>query len=401
MRRTQPDRCRIGRSEQPPSQPATHNWRLAPLSVPPALAIFFVLCFTACVNSGSVETIKSTVVDVRSGPSLNYYPTSKLAQGDKVTIVREQDKEWLAIEPPAPGRDSFSWISAQAVKVNGMTAVVVVPEAAVRIGSSLLNQPPTVEQVKVTQGTQLTVIGGPQGDGAWLPILPPPREVRFIPAAAVRPSPPTPLPASAPLLAAAPPVGQPRADLTSTQSIPLRSRAEQADLAGQFGEAIRLYEQVAQETSDSEQKIWCLNRSQFLRDATRAGRGPSGSVPAPLASYYVPVQKTGPTLYCYVPSPSHTVKLTPPILSSPPSSSDPATLWYGPAYLHRTAFSVDGKPAYRLEPTNGQLWWYATAGTSIDLEPYVGRTVYVAGQLGYRTDWRFYYLPVVQVSLAR
>ena len=376
------------------------SWSSTSRSLRRLLTLVVGLSLTAHADAGTVETIRLPVVEVRSGPSLNYYPTSKLAQGDKVTIVREQEKDWLAVEPPGPGRDSFSWISSHAVKVNGMTAVVVIPEAAVRIGSSLLNQPPTVEQVKVTQGTQLTVIGGPQGDGAWLPILPPPREVRFIPAAAVKPSPPAPPPSSVPLLTAAPSLGQPRPDLTSTPKSSLTSRAEEADLAGQFAEAIRLYEQAAQQTTDSEQRIWCLNRSQFLRDVTRTGRAPSGSVSAPMASYYAPIQKPAPAPYSYAPSPAQTVKLTPPVLSSPPASSGPTTLWYGPAHLHRTTFSIDGKPAYRLEPTSGQLWWYATAG-SIDLEPYIGRAIYVAGQMGYRSDWRLYYLPVVQVSLAR
>src|SRR5689334_13125487 len=103
------------------NRPSASGW----LSLLASLA--FILSLTGYASAGT-ETIQAAEVEVRSGPSLNpsYYPTSKLYRGDKVTVVKEYDKDWLAIEPPAPGRDSFSWINAQAVKVNGMSAIVVV-----------------------------------------------------------------------------------------------------------------------------------------------------------------------------------------------------------------------------------------------------------------------------------
>jgi hypothetical protein len=347
---------------------------------------------------------------------MNYYATCKLLAGTKVTVLGEHDKDWLAIEPPKPGEDSFSWIHAQNVRVEGLSALVMVPEAPVRIGSRLYKQQPTVEQLKVKQGTQLTVIGKCQisGEGAWLPILPPPREVRYIPASAVKTDAVVRATTSAPPLAKAPILGDPGVAPSSPTSDNLRVKAELAVQAGNFGDAIRFYEALAQQTHDQNLKIECLNRSQFLRDATKSsqatlarstpadnrGSAASSGAAAPVASYYPAARRTGPNADSSADT-SSSVKLRPPVLNNPPASPSAAVLWYGPAVLRPTSFSIDGRPAYRLEPVNGVTWWYATAGPGVDLAPFLGRTLQVAGQMSYRTDRRLYYMSVVQINVVR
>lgn len=130
-------------------------------------------------------------VEVRSGPTKEYYPTSKLRYGDRVLVLRESKDQpgWLAIKPPA---GSFSWINAKAVKqVDARTGYVesegnaLVP---VRPGSSLVNKAPDVESVKIPSGSIVTILDREvSADGnTWLPIQPPPTEVRFIPGDAVQ-----------------------------------------------------------------------------------------------------------------------------------------------------------------------------------------------------------------------
>jgi len=131
-------------------------------------------------------------VEVRSGPSLEYYPTSQLQFGDKVLVLHESKSwpDWYAIKPP-PG--SFSWIRGHHVEiVEERIGIVPKSEAGhvpVLPGSSLVNKEPSVETIKLAPGMRVTILDRPmQAKGEkWYPIVPPPDEVRFIPKAAVMP----------------------------------------------------------------------------------------------------------------------------------------------------------------------------------------------------------------------
>jgi hypothetical protein len=146
-------------------------------------------------DAGKIEyvaTVKVPEAEVRcgAGASDQLYSTNRLHKGDKVEVVKELEGGWLAIKPP---RGSFSWINArfvQALDVGKTTWVVVAhPEARVPllIGSDILKTRPTVEGVSVVRGTQLRSIGPMKAtdDGRWLPVEPPPTEVRYIRAEAV------------------------------------------------------------------------------------------------------------------------------------------------------------------------------------------------------------------------
>ena len=52
-------------------------------------------------------------VEVRSGPSEHYYPTSRLSRGSRVRVHREDPGGWYMIAPPD---HSFSLIAARHVR---------------------------------------------------------------------------------------------------------------------------------------------------------------------------------------------------------------------------------------------------------------------------------------------
>ena len=150
-------------------------------------------------SASSIYPAKMSIVDpkgveVRSGPTLEYYPTGRLKIGDVVAVLRESKDQpgWFAIAPPA---GSFSWIDAKHVmQVSRGQGVVVVEgnaEAAVMPGSSIVNKEPNVESVKIASGTIVILLQERPMDvngKKWWPIQPPGNEARFIPKEAVQPA---------------------------------------------------------------------------------------------------------------------------------------------------------------------------------------------------------------------
>ena len=135
-------------------------------------------------------TITVPEVEVRAGPSPQFYATMKLRQGERVRVVEQRDGGWLAVEPP-PG--SFNWINERFIERATPTSStgVVVSENPIqtRIGSQLSNTEPNALGVKVPRGTQIVILSNRaaySGEGGWLPIQPPPKELRYIPADAAK-----------------------------------------------------------------------------------------------------------------------------------------------------------------------------------------------------------------------
>jgi hypothetical protein len=133
-------------------------------------------------------------VEVRSGPTTQYYPTSKLRFGDKVLVLRESEaqKDWYAIRPPA---GSFSWINGKYLRVaphDPRIAVVDVQgggTAPVLPGSSVVDKEPNHESTRIASGSLVTIVDRPNevAGEKWYAIAPPPSEARFIPKDAVMP----------------------------------------------------------------------------------------------------------------------------------------------------------------------------------------------------------------------
>jgi hypothetical protein len=381
--------------------------------------------------------ITQSEVTVRSGPSLAFYPTSRLYLGESVRVVREEASGWLAIVPP-PG--SFSWIKTSLVEQIGANAVVVsAPEGQIWVGSRLINSKPTVWRTKVAQGTQLTMIGRAEAaqDGTWLPILPAPAEVRYIPAEAVEAratSRQTAAPLPEPIHPATTPAGFASPQQTDKGAVPpsfgagaektpapppshvsgsvvqpgvsstassLQLQAEDAERAGNLAAAKDLWQELADQVQSTDHALWvrCHNRLQALQDRMQSGT--SGTDSPPGSALPLQQQPRAPSEYCYLRDSGYTARLSAPVVSglNPPSANEQ---WYEPGRLRRTAFSLDNRRLYCLQPLHAnQRHIYVAAGADVDLEPYVEKNVYLCGPVVYRGDLRTYYMTVVRVSPAR
>jgi len=371
-----------------------------------------------CLGGASAGTRESRIrlgdVEVRSGPSNNFYATSKLHHGDVVTVVEEKDG-WLAIKPPAPGRDSFSWIEAPAGQQQGRTFIVTVVQTRVRIGSSLVNQPPSVEGVTLTRGTQLYVIGPARSspDGTWLPIVPAPTEVRYIPANTVQNvtlAPSTPPPPIVQGQGSRPDYGS-----TSGESKTILAQAEQAEKAERYSEALALYDQLARQAlaTDYDLAVKYQNRIQWIHDKQRASTaapslqgtnehqdGRMAGSPVANAGYAAAIGSYNQVASGTPADPRYTVRLVPPAVNNSPAFATPGQ-WYEPGWLVRTTLVADEdhRPIYRYVPLSGHTWAYVTAGQNVGLEPYVNRIVTFFGNMQYHSTLRYWYLDVQQVSM--
>lgn len=103
-----------------------------------------------------VGEVNANALNVRSGPGDNYYPTKKLAKGDRVTVVGIK-YDWLKITPP---EGSFCYVAKAFVsqKEDGSVGVVDKNDLNVRAGSDLTDAKYTV-QTKLDAGTEVKILG--------------------------------------------------------------------------------------------------------------------------------------------------------------------------------------------------------------------------------------------------
>lgn len=291
--------------------------------------------------------VTAAKVEVRSGPTKEYYATAVLGQGTRVLVLRESKDQpgWLAIKPP-PG--SFSWINGKYVKqVNPRVGYVDHTGGPVPVmpGSSVVNKAPNVEGDKVAPGSCVVFVDKPysaEGE-TWLPIEPHPTEVRFIPADAVRP------------VGSGVPFGP-----TTPAANPLIAQADQAFTAGQLDKAKSLYKEAADRSGDYEEKIYCYNRLKTLEKSTP----PVGS------PFYMASGKT-------------------PSAPLTPASSKAVTYppqWSTWGILRKASFEKDGQPVYLLESKERHALLYVMSAPGTSLREYVGRFVCLYGSITYQTD---------------
>lgn len=310
-------------------------------------------------------------VEVRSGPSTTFFPTSKLNQNDKVLVLRESKEApgWLEIVPPA---GSFSWINAKHVKFakpgDRLGAIDPDPPQAVSIlpGSVLVDQPPNRESMKLTPGIVVEVVERPlnlQGE-TWLPIRPHPNEVRYIPASAVK---------GAVTVAPATNVGPTKWTLgpNGYNADPLIAEADKELAAGNKERARVLYWQAANSpTLDPNNKTYARNRYETLTNPT---------VPATTTS-----------LSPANPAPTPPVKLQ--TLKGPD--------WSVYGRLGETKLLSDnGQPLYTLDDGRGSLPIYVTVIPGKSLQAYVGRWVSVYGPVMYRPEPRIQFIVASHVAV--
>ena len=316
------------------------------------------------------RTVLQKDVEVRSGPSGNFFPTSKLYQNDKVWVLRESKEGpgagWLEIMPP---KGSFSWISARHVKnyKPGDRLAVVDPETnqpvQILVGSRLVNQQPDRESMKLTPGTIVVICDPPlnlNGE-TWLPILPQPTEVRYIPVSAVSPGTTVVANNNAPANWAR----TPDKDFVNN---PLYSAAEDAIRANNIPQARSLLLQMYNTTLDPNQKQLAQSRLNML-----------------------PAQ--GSNLV-----PATTTSLSPATPASLVTTQNPTWTTYG--RLRDTKLLSDsGQPLYALEDAQGKTPIYITTNPGKSLQVYIGRTVAVYGPTMYRADVRMQYVVASHVAV--
>lgn len=337
-----------------------------------------ILSALACVLSSApafAQTYTATImqkdVEVRSGPSTQFFPTSKLNQNDKILVLRESKEApgWLEIVPP-PG--SFSWINAKHVKFakpgDRLGAVDPDPPQAVSVlpGSVLVDQPPNRESMKLTPGVVVEVIERPltlQGE-TWLPIRPHPNEVRYVPASAVK---------GAVTVAPATSVGPTTWKQTPLgySKDPLIAEADKELEAGNKDRAKQLYWAAANSTTiDANGKAYAQNRYSLLTNPTVPGTTTSMS-PGTLP-------------------PNTAVKL----------QTLRGAEWSVYGRLAETKLASDnGQPLYTLDDGRGGLPVYVTVVPGKSLQSYIGRWVSVYGPTMYRPEPRMQYIVASHVAV--
>jgi hypothetical protein len=287
------------------------------------------------------------------------------------------------------------WINDQVVgRTSTTSATVKTDDVLTRIGvNGLLDAAAlaraTIQGVRLKAGNQVVLLGeavaAPDGS-KWWPVQPPPAEERFLRADAVR---------VATVVQPVPPAAPPRATETApampTGSEPLWAQAQQAEQAGNYAEAERLYTQLARQTPDHELALRCYNRVQYLRDRAQGTPGYPAQANYPNA---------GPGVAPPVPGTLPPPATLPPVGQAPPIGYAPAAQASGKGWLRRAGFYLDNKPTYVLESTEGRPPLYVTAQTSVvNLESCLFRNVELYGPMCYRGDVKANYMTATQVVL--
>ncbi len=332
-------------------------------------AVFCLLAAAPAFAQSYAAVILQKDVEVRSGPSKTFYPTSKLNQNDKVLVLREAKEApgWLEIMPP-PG--SFSWVNSKFVKFAtpgdrlGVVDADLTRPVSFLPGSVLVNQEPNRESVKVMPGTIVELLERPLtvGGETWLPVKPHSSEVRYIPAEAVK--------ASTVVTAAS--TGPANWTLTPNGYVkdPVLAEADKELAAGNRERAKQLYLQVANTSVDQNNKRYAQDRYASLQNPTVPATTTSLSPANPLPGPGVAAQMLK------------------------------AAEWSTYGRLRDTKLPNDnGLPLYALEDGRGGLPIYITTVPGKSLQTYLGRWVSVYGPTMYRPDVRMQYVVASHVAV--
>jgi hypothetical protein len=275
-------------------------------------------------------------------------------------------------------------------------------DVAVRIGSQLLDAPPSVEaKIKLKRGTLVLVFEtktASNEEGTWFPIAPPSGDVRYISADAIQSTPVVQRVQSSPAVGAPPSAAAPGSDDDLVQ------QAEKAEKEGRAADACDLYHKLALQTTDHQLKTKCYNRMHFLREGNRGSVPPGYQQGHPSEAQY-PVQNNRltptpgyPTWQAGQPAPgqvtsqytqpeTHTTvyQPMPPGGATQPGAPANTLQRSGPGRLWRAAFPIDGRVAYMLEGSDGRPRMYVTS-PNFNLESFVGKNVELFGNISMRAD---------------
>lgn len=323
-----------------------------------------------------VATIDVDGVEIRTGNALAYPSVGKLRKGDTVIVVREEETNFLAIQPP-PG--SLSWIKAihlgkvelgESKKAN---VPVAVEGADIAAGSDLVSGPSSRMTLQVARGTIVEVIADPLrvDNATWYPITPPEGDLRWIPKSVVkadkglislapppiynRPEPPPYTPSvEAPKIVdkgSNAPKGNLPPILTSHN---LWAQANQAEQNRDYSTAralyARIYHDLWEQKAERDAIVICYNRHNRCDEMLKKGEQPKP-----------PANRTESRS-----APSNRVEAA-------------GAKWSGPVTLQEVPrVFLEGQPVFSLHDDRGQVLYYTTG---IGLKNYVGRRVQVFGEI--------------------
>jgi uncharacterized protein YgiM (DUF1202 family) len=312
---------------------------------------------TLAAQTIPMDRVIAQDVEVRSGPGMNFYPTSKVKAGDHVRVQRALTDQpgWLEIEPPA---GSYSWINTKFLTQDTKdprqwfvkSDTPVLPgsgvEGAGRPNRETMRLPPGTIVVAVANKAEL------EGE-TWLPIKPHTGEARYIPATAVQPAATT-VKTNSPATWTLTPQNMftPDAALAAAQQ-----REAQNDRAG----AMQLYQQVLNDPNASPN-----SRSLASNAIARLQQPAYGSVQATTTSL----------------SPANSAATTALNLQTYKAAEWSA---YG-RLRDRKMTTQDGQPLYSLEDSNDRVLTYVSTIAGKSLQSYVGRWISVYGPMMYRPD---------------
>ena len=361
-------------------------------------------------NGPRYATVTDAQATLKAGPSPNYPEAGTLPAGTRVVVDHEDQGGWLAVVAP-PG--SVSWVPTAYVdfdRAKPTPQLVAVQEpTALAAGRPGLGQPlAEVQRVRLPAGTVLTVIGPKVefGGKGWYPVVPPNEDYRYLPKTAVQvggsantsfvvkdaaPAGLTPIEARVPAGSA-----DPGAAPTARSGVnhPLWAQAEEAERAGRYDDAEKLFFQVAKD-ADADLANRCFARIHTLREKSRGGAGLVAGGGRPSAE---PA------------SPGRTATLLPPVRedrrderrSEPPAqpASDRAG-WSGVVTLVKSPLALDGRQTYALETSPGVVVGHAVPAPGLDLGGYVGRRVRVYGTTDTHRNTRKPYTVATDVQAER
>jgi hypothetical protein len=391
----------------------------------------------------TAEVVSAEAV-ARCGPTDKFYPTNRLRPGERLQVLGSvPGGQYLRIVPP---KGSFSWVETRFVRQmypNIPNYVVSEPgsDAPVCTGSEFEEQSkhhPSQESCKLKWGTQVRAVGAPHKDdaGTWLPIEPPPAEVRYVLASSVkrvadavavaRPSSPPADAVAAPIPAAKPAV-VPVENTMPSALAPLQSpqltlfqqaqEDERQGTAYSLLEAIKLYDRVAQEAATTDRNLAVRARDAANRvrqrqatfsparnDCLPANTACGPTYDPPQRIYPMPVEPAAPpNVRLNAPAPTAPA-VTPTYQTASASAPAPSRPPEGPGvysergYLKLSGRNVEGKRTYRLESPTGYPLMYVTAQSGVDLEAYLNHYVEVIGPAIYSGMLRANYMTATRVQ---
>jgi hypothetical protein len=422
---------------------------------------------SARAGEGGLPTqVLTEGAEVRCKPGTQpaVYVTQKLRRGEEVRVVEKTADGWLKIIPPA---GSYSWVNTrQLSRSPGDQRIWTATADAgpVLVGSPYKPGKPDAIATTLARGAQVVAVGEPRpsedGDGLWLPIMPPAGEYRYIretDVAAV-PSPPSAAtttvahPGSAGTFASPGAGPQPAADnlppVTKDVHVggpaaapdvdPLLQRAEQLERTGDRAGAANLYDQLARKYAGinpvaAQQYAYHANSLrggapaaprpaneaealyQQARQAEQAGnRAEAARVWAQLGNMYAESNYALAMQYYNRASWLRQSQPAAPAgaAAQPPAAGVPvrtqqsgaapvravSVQMAGPGHLMRSTTWLEGRATYVIESPQAQVMAYLTPEPGVDLEHYVGQNVRVLGQVVPHPDLRVPYLTVTRVD---